>query len=128
MPLSIMKKLVITLSRKCLGKMILNYEEFKVCGLTEGRTFFHTYPEKEFSINIVIVETNLTWGMILSKQLIKYLNLSISEDSSTIYLPWKENSYVSIPKQEFSAPMISTSQESDNDLEEENNKLGEWRI
>lgn len=63
--------------------------------------------------------------MIVSKQLIEGLNLSISDDSSTIYLPWKENSYVSIPRQEFSALMIATSQESDNDLEEEDNKLVE---
>ena len=55
-------------------------------------------------------------------------HLSISEDSSTIHLPWKDKSYVSIPKLEFSAPMIATSQEFDNDLEEEDNKLGEWRI
>lgn len=122
---SIMKKLGLKLSKECPNKIILNCDELKVCGIVEGkRAFFHTYPEKEFTMNIVIVEMNPAWGMIVS-QLVGDLNLSIIEDNSIIYLPWKEKSYVSILRHEFFAHMIVSSQEPNNDLEEESIELWE---
>jgi len=57
MSLNVMKKLGLKLSRKCFSKMILNSDKLKVCGIMEGvKTFLHTYAEKRFSINIVVVE------------------------------------------------------------------------
>jgi len=92
------------------------------------KTFLHIYPEKRFSINIVVVEIPPTWGMIVSQKLIEDINLSIIEDGSVIYLPWKENSYVSIPKHELFAPMIASSQEDESNIKEERNNIGECRL
>jgi len=128
-PSSIMKKLGLKLSTKCFYKMILNSDKLKVCGIVEGvKTFLHIYPKKRLSINIVVVETPPTWGMIMSQKLIEDLNLSINEDGSIIYLPWKENSYASIPKHELSAPMIALSQEDESNIKEESDNIGEWRL
>jgi len=52
----------------------------------------------------------------------------MNEDGSVIYIPWRENSYASIPRHEFFAPIIASSQEDENHIKEESDSIGEWRL
>lgn len=129
MPLRVMQNQNFNISNECTNKLIMNFEEVKIHGVIKGgKVSFLGSPEKEIIVDIIVVQTHPSWGMILSKQLIEDLKIATNDERSSIYLHMGENSYALVPRETFFAPMIASSKDFDEELIEENVEPCERRI
>jgi hypothetical protein len=87
---------------------------------------FHAFPDVSFKIDVMVIDTLSSWGILLCKDLIGKLTGSFQDQGSKAIIPHPEGGFFTLHKEPITGCLIETLEEPNNQLLCVNNGVESW--
>jgi hypothetical protein len=89
---------------------------------------FHTFPDVSFKIDVIVIDTLSSWGILLCKYLVEKLGGSFQDQGSKAIIPHPEGGFFTLHKEPITGCLIEASEEPDDQLLCVNNGVESWFV
>jgi ribonuclease HI len=89
---------------------------------------FHTCPDVSFKIDVIVIDTLSSWGILLCKDLVEKLGRSFQDQGSKAIIPHPEGGFFTLHKEPITGCLIEASEEPTDQLLCVNNGVESWFV
>jgi hypothetical protein len=89
---------------------------------------FHTFPDVSFKIDVMVIDTLSSWGILLSKDLVEKLGGTFQDQRSKAIIPHPEGGFFTLHKEPITGCLIEASEEPIDQLLCVNNGVESWFV